>query len=289
MAQQRGSVTLDRAQRRAQLVRDGTQQLRLHPIDLLERRDVARFVEQLQVVDRERRVIGQRHQQALIRGRPGAGHAAFEVHHTDHTPLEHHRHGQLRGIALGLLGVLVPIQPGAGRLARHERAHRLRRRPQRARDAHRPIASGDPQCAADFVAQPDRAGHVVEALLQDRHQLADDLHARKRGVGRLRELVQRGELFETSPLKRVLVSVVERHRHLRRQQLCLGQLAGTVRGRIARVDARQHPLHASAMDHRHGQQRLGMQQDVEEAVAGIGRGYVQHDLGGGSAGDASRQ
>ena len=93
MTQKRRRVALDRPQRRAQLVRDRAQELGLHAIELLQSRYLARLVEQVQVVDGQRGMVRQRYEQALVSRRPRVRNAAFQVHHPDDAPLEHHRHG----------------------------------------------------------------------------------------------------------------------------------------------------------------------------------------------------
>ena len=95
MREQRRRVALDRSQRRAQLVRDRTQQLGLHSIQFFERGYLAGFVEQVQVIDGQRGVVGQRHEQSFLGWRPGVRQAALQVDHADNAAFEHHRHGQL--------------------------------------------------------------------------------------------------------------------------------------------------------------------------------------------------
>ena len=117
----------DRGQRRAQVVRDRGQQRRAQPVRLRRPPGALDVLDQVDALDRERRLVAQRVQQPpLLRGQQRAGPVAVDPDHADRAAAGPHRQEQaLRarqrvGAAAGRPVVLpAPVRRGEVGLVQH--------------------------------------------------------------------------------------------------------------------------------------------------------------------------
>ena len=200
--EQRRRVALDRAERRAQLVRDGARAARSSSDRALSRRRPC--------ASRRRKCRLSTASAAWLASatssRSSVGDQACGCRLSRSTTPTTRR---LRTIGTASWSPrrrasAAAVDPSRARRAparRRERAHRQRRRARGRGQRRRTVTSRQAQRARGLVAQPDRAVRIVQPLLQDRQQLTHDLDPGEGDVRRLRELVQRAQLFETPALQ----------------------------------------------------------------------------------------